>query len=315
VETAKRDIAIRTQNLTRDFAKIRAVDGIALEVSAGSVFGFLGPNGAGKTTTIRLLLGLIESSDGTAEVLGFDTRTQGYEIRRNAGALFENSGLYERLTAAENLEFYARAWQMQRGTRETRVRELLSQLGLWDRRDEAVATWSRGMKQKLAIARTMLHRPALIFLDEPTAGLDPVAAAALRDELLALASREGVTVFLTTHNLAEAEKLCAQVAVIRQGKLLAVGSPDELRTREGGQKAEIVGRGFSDQLLAKLRQRAEVEQAEVMNGRLSLSLKGDVEIAPLVSLVVIEGAEVEEVRRDKASLEDVFLTLMEEEKQ
>jgi ABC-2 type transport system ATP-binding protein len=171
------------------------------------------------------------------------------------------------------------------------------------------------MKQKLAIARTMLHKPPLIFLDEPTAGLDPVAAAALRDELAMLASQEGVTVFLTTHNLAEAEKLCARVAVIRQGKVLAVGSPDELRTREHGDRVEITGRGFSDELLASLRDRAEVDAVEVTSGGLSLRLKDGVRVAPLVSLVVRDGGEIEEVRRDKASLEDVFLTLMHEEKQ
>ncbi|HWG57789.1 MAG TPA: ABC transporter ATP-binding protein [Candidatus Acidoferrales bacterium] len=308
-------LSIRTEGLTRDFGKVRALDGVTLEVPAGSIFGFLGPNGAGKTTTIRLLLGLLDPTSGSAQVLGFDTRTQGAEIRRKTGALLEHSGLYERLTAAQNLEFYARVWRMARADREARVKELLGHLGLWERRGEAVSAWSRGMKQKLAIARTMLHKPPLIFLDEPTAGLDPVAAAALREELAVLASREGVTVFLTTHNLAEAEKLCGRVGVIRQGKLVAVGSPDELRRREGGQKVEIIGRGFSEQLLAKLRQRAEVEQAQTMNGRLSLNLRDGMEIAPVISLVVSEGGEVEEVRRGKASLEDVFLTLMQEEKQ
>lgn len=308
-------IAIRAQNLTRDFGRVRALDGITLEVPAGSVFGFLGPNGAGKTTTIRLLLGLIEPSSGTAEVLGFDTRTHGHEIRRGAGALLEHSGLYERLTAAQNLEFYARVWRMTPADREARIKNLLSELGLWERRDEAVGTWSRGMKQKLAIARAMLHKPALIFLDEPTSGLDPVAAVALREELGELTSREGVTVFLTTHNLVEAEKLCAQVAVIRHGKLLAVGSPDELKKRDAGNRAEISGRGFSNPVVEKLRQRPEVEQAEASDGRLSLRLKDGSGVAPLISLLVMEGAEIEEVRRDKASLEDVFLTLMEEERQ
>jgi ABC-2 type transport system ATP-binding protein len=308
-------IAIRAENLSRDFGHVRALDGITLEVPAGSVFGFLGPNGAGKTTTIRLLLGLIEPSSGTAEVLGFDTRTHGHEIRRGAGALLEHSGLYERLTAAQNLEFYARVWRMTPADREARIKNLLSDLGLWDRRDEAVGTWSRGMKQKLAIARAMLHKPALIFLDEPTSGLDPVAAVALREELGELTSREGVTVFLTTHNLVEAEKLCAQVAVIRHGKLLAVGSPDELRKRDAGNRAEISGRGFSNPVVEKLRQRPEVEQADASEGHLSLRLKDGAGVAPLISLLVMEGAEIEEVRRDKASLEDVFLTLMEEEKQ
>ncbi len=170
------------------------------------------------------------------------------------------------------------------------------------------------MKQKLAVVRALFHRPPLIFLDEPTAGFDPVAAAALRDDLAGLVAREGSTVFLNTHNLAEAEKLCARVGVIRQGKLLAVGSPDELRLRQGGPQAEIVGRGFNDHLLALLRERPEVTSAELHNGHLTLGLRGESEIGPLVSLIVREGGEVEEVRKGAASLEEAFLALMEEER-
>lgn len=168
------------------------------------------------------------------------------------------------------------------------------------------------MKQKLAVARALFHRPALIFLDEPTSGFDPVAAAALRDDLAKLVKLEGATVFLNTHNLAEAERLCALVGVIRKGKLLALGNPDELRFKQGGQQAEIVGRGFTDDLLALLRERPEVASAEVENGHLILGLNGDSEVGPLVSLIVRHGGEVEEVRKGAASLEDVFLTLMEE---
>ena len=173
------------------------------------------------------------------------------------------------------------------------------------------------MKQKLAIARALVHRPGLVFLDEPTAGLDPVAAASLRDDLAALASRQGATIFLTTHNMAEAEKLCSMVAVIRQGKLLAVGSPAELRTRGGGQRTEIAGRGFSDALLDTLRQQAGVSQAFVENGQLILVLKNGAGVAPgvapLVSLIVREGGEVQEIRSSQGSLEEVFLTMMGEE--
>ena len=171
------------------------------------------------------------------------------------------------------------------------------------------------MKQKLAVARTLLHRPTLVFLDEPTAGLDPVAAAALRDDLAALAAREGVTVFLTTHNLSEAERLCSQVGVIRQGRLLAVGHPDELRSRRGSPQAEIVGRGFGDELLAALRARPEVAGVAVRNGRLVVDLRADAgsDLAPLIGAVVSAGAQIEEVRRGKASLEEVFLSLVEEE--
>lgn len=307
-------IAIRTESLTRDFATVRAVDGLSLEVPTGIVCGFLGPNGSGKTTTIRLLLGLLEPTSGRASVLGFDTLTQAHEIRSRSGALLEHPGLYERLSAADNLEFYGRVWRLPAGERRARGQELLTRLGLWDRRRETVATWSRGMKQKLSMARALLHRPALLFLDEPTAGLDPVAAAALREDLQSLVAREGVTVFLTTHNLSEAEKLCSRVGVIRRGKLLAVGHPDELRATAGGPRAEVVGRGFNDETLARLRARSEVAAAELENGRLCLELSGEVDVAPLISLLVTSGVEVEEVRKGKASLEEVFLTLMEEEK-
>jgi ABC-2 type transport system ATP-binding protein len=309
--------AIRTEELTRDFATdagpIQAVDHLSLEVPVGIVFGFLGPNGAGKTTTLRLLLGLLEASSGRAEVLGFDTQTQADEIRTNSGTLLEHSGLYEQLSAEDNLEFYARVWRLPKAEREARIKELLSHIGLWERRNESVGKWSRGMKQKLALARALLHRPRLLLLDEPTAGLDVQAAVEVREDLARLAAREGVTVFLTTHNMAEAERLCSQVAVIREGSLVALGHPDELRARAGGPRVEVFGRGFNEQILALLRTRPEVAAAEAKNGRLAIDLRQESATAPLVSLLVGAGAEVEEVRRGKASLEEVFLTLMDEE--
>jgi ABC-2 type transport system ATP-binding protein len=304
--------AIVTLGLTRDFASVRAVDELTLAVPAGQVFGFLGPNGSGKTTTIRLLLGLLEPTSGSARVLGSDSRTQGQAIREKTGALLEYSGLYERLSAEDNLDFYGRVWHMPAAERAARIRTLLTHMGLYDRRRETVGTWSRGMKQKLAVARALLHRPALIFLDEPTAGLDPVAAAALRDDLAALTVHEGVTVFLTTHNLMEAEKLCQQVAVIRQGKLLAVGHPDELRQRGGRPQVIVIGRGF-EAALPSLRARPEVANAQIENGRLTIELRQPGETAGLVGELVAAGAQVEEVRKGSASLEDVFLNLVEEE--
>jgi ABC-2 type transport system ATP-binding protein len=304
---------IRTEGLTRTFGSVRAVDGLDLEIPSGTVFGFLGPNGAGKTTTIRLLLGLLEPSEGRATVLGFDTRARGGAIREQSGALLEHHGLYERLSAEDNLAFYARVWRLGRAARAERIRSLLEPLDLWERRGEPVGRWSRGMKQKLAVARALLHKPSLLFLDEPTAGLDPVAAATLRDELGTLVQREGITVFLTTHNLAEAERLCGRVAVIKQGRLRAVGHPDELKARSSS-RAEISGRGFGDATVALLRGRPGVVRADLQNGRIVLQLAESAETAPLVALVVQSGGLVEEVRKDKGSLEDVFLTLMEEER-
>lgn len=293
---------------------MRAVDHLDLEVPSGQVFGFLGPNGAGKTTTIRLLLGLLEPTAGQAEVLGMNIRTQAGEIRSRTGALLEHPGLYERLSAEDNLDFYGRIWRMPAAARRARIQELLTHVDLWDRRKERVGTWSRGMRHKLAVAEALLHGPELLFLDEPTAGLDPIAAAALDRDLSSLAAREGVTVFLTTHNLAEAEKLCRQVGVIRLGKLLAVGSPDELRARESAPRLEILGRGFSENVLAALRARPEVAKVEQQNSHLLIDLRGTVDTAPLVTLVVGAGVQVDEVHRGNASLEEAFLALMEEER-
>jgi ABC-2 type transport system ATP-binding protein len=308
------NMVIKTENLGRDFGAVRALDGLTLEVPAGIVFGFLGPNGSGKTTTIRLLLGLLEATRGRAEVLGFDTRTHSAEIRQRSGALLEQTGLYERMSAADNLEFYARVWRLPDAERKERSRELLTGLGLWERRGETVAGWSRGMKQKLAVARALLHRPQLVFLDEPSAGLDPVAAAALREDLASLANQQGVTIFLTTHNLAEAEKLCARVAVIRQGRLLMVGSPDELRLSQSGSRMEVVGRGFSETVLAGLRLRSEVQSVSLSDHHLDISLKGAADTAPLVQWLVGAGVQIDEVRKGSASLEEAFLDLVEEEK-
>ncbi len=307
--------AIRTNNLTRDFAAVRAVDDVTLDVESGTVFGFLGPNGAGKTTTIRLLLGLLEPSAGSAEVLGHDTRRNADEVRRRSGALLEHHGLYERLSAYDNLEFYGRVWHMPKPERQARIKELLTDLNLWDRRDENAGNWSRGMKQKLAVARTLLHHPKLVFLDEPTAGLDPVAAAALRDDLAGLARSQGVTIFLTTHNLTEAEKLCQRVGVIRQGRLVALGSPDELRSNSGKPRLEISGRRFSESVLGALRSRAEVADVHHENGKLHIALTQAASSAPIVKLLVESGAEIEEVRKGKADLEQAFLSLLEEETQ
>jgi ABC-2 type transport system ATP-binding protein len=304
---------IHLDHLSRSFGTVKALDDLSLEVPAGIVFGFLGPNGAGKTTTIHLLLGLLEPTQGQARVLGFDTRSQAEEIRARSGALLEFAGLYERMSAEDNLDLYGRIYRMPAPARQARIKELLTHLDLWDRRRDLVGTWSRGMKQKLAVARALLHRPPLIFLDEPTAGLDPIAATALRRDLASLVAQDQATVFLTTHNLAEAEKLCAQVAVIRQGKLLAMDAPDALRAGTGGQEAEIVGRGFTEQMLVMVRSRPEVAHAELQRNHLLIELHGKSDIGPLVRVLVDAGAEVEEVRRGKSSLEEVFLTLMEEE--
>ncbi len=307
------ELAIQTERLSRSFGSVRAVDDVTLEIPGGTIFGFLGPNGSGKTTTIRLLLGLLEPDQGHATVLGFDTYTQADRIRELTGALLEHSGLYERLSAEENLDFYGRVWRLSAEERAARINELLNHLGLWERRSENIGNWSRGMKQKLAIARTMLHRPALIFLDEPTAGLDPIASSSLRQDLSTLVAHEGATVFLTTHNLPEAEALCDLVGVIRQGRLLALDTPAALRANAGGRRVEVHGSGFDASLLDELRVRPDVAGVTSQNGNLVIALNGDSHVAPLVRLMVEHGCDIEEVRQGVESLEDAFLAMMEQE--
>ncbi len=305
--------AIQTNQLSRSFGTLKAVDRLTLEVQRGTVFGFLGPNGSGKTTTIRLLLGLLDADEGQAQVLGFDVRKQADEVRTRSGALLEHHGLYERLSAADNLDYYGRIWHMSKTERESRIRELLEPVGLYERRNEPIGRWSRGMKQKLAVARTLMHRPELVFLDEPTAGLDPVASAALREDLEMLASREGVTIFLTTHNLVEAEKLCNQVGVINHGQLLALGSPTDLRSRTSAPRLYVSGQGFSSQVIDGLRGNALVSRVQQHNGQVVMDLNDMARSHEIVTQLVGAGVQIDEVRKEKADLEDVFLRLVEEE--
>jgi ABC-2 type transport system ATP-binding protein len=277
--------AIACRALTRDFGNVRALDGLTLDVPAGSIFAFLGPNGAGKTTTIHLLLGIIEPTSGSSRVLGLDPVVSGDEVRRNCGALLEHSGVYERLSAEDNLRFYARIAHLPEEEAEGRIAEVLTRFGLYERRHDLAGTWSRGMKQKLAIARVLLHDPSVIFLDEPTAGLDPEATVALRKDIVSL----GTTIFLTTHNLTDVEKMATHVAVIRKGQLLDYGTPAELRAR--AVRSHVLIR---------------------MSGRepLALDLEPGQSAAPIVTKLVHEGAQIEEVRREEASIEDVFLQLV-----
>lgn len=302
--------AVRTLDLSRQFGAVRALDQLTLEVPRGSIFGFLGPNGSGKTTTIRLLLGLLQPTSGHAEVLGYNTRTNAAAIRHRCGALLEHAGLYERLSAADNLDLYARFWRLSPEVRRARIQELLTDLDLWDRRGEVVAGWSRGMKQKLAIARALLHRPELVFLDEPTAGLDPIAAVALRDHLSRLSATDGVTVFLTTHNLAEAERLCSLVGVIRDGRLLAVAPPRQLSAAHDGPRIEITGSRLTDAMLAMLRALRGVTSAWPDGRCLTVNLQSAADVPPVVGALVSAGFQLESVRNSEGSLDDVFQSLM-----
>lgn len=295
--------------MSKYFGHVRAVDGLTMEVPSGIVFGFLGQNGAGKTTTIQLLLGLLEPTSGDAQVLGYDLRERSDLIRERTGVLLEYKGLYERMNALDNLEFYGRIWHLPKNELDERSKELLTHFDLWDRRNEKIGNYSKGMKAKLAVARTLLHRPPLIFLDEPTDGLDPVAAVALRDDLVKLASKEDVTVFLTSHNMPEVEKICNKIGIIRQGKLIAFGSPGDITSSKMTQ-IEVFGRGFTTDLLSNVRKMKGVSEATIVNDHIALDLEDDEELIDVVTGIVKLGGQVGEVKKVRQSLEEAYVQLM-----
>jgi len=219
---------IEVNGLERVFGQNRAVDGMTFHVKQGEVFGLLGPNGAGKTTTVRLLNGILPPSGGTARVFGLDPLMDGQRIREQTGVLTESPSLYERLSARENLEFFGTLAGIPAKKLSQRVLDILEFFGLQDRVNDKVETYSKGMKQRLALARALIHEPPLLFLDEPTSGLDPEAAQQVNELIASLSQRSGQTILLATHNLLEAQRLCDRVAVMNKGRILAMGSLKEL---------------------------------------------------------------------------------------
>ena len=302
---------LRTDKLTKRFGSLTAVDGLDLEVREGEVFGFLGPNGAGKTTTLRLLCALIAATSGSAEVAGYRLGRDDQQIRAAVGILTEQPGLYERQSAWDNLLFYATLYGLDRATARAQAERFLRLMGLWDRREEAVVTFSRGMKQKMAIARAALHEPRILFLDEPTTGLDPDAAKTVREFIIALRG-EGRTVFLCTHNLDEADRLCDRIAFFRH-HVIRIDTPDQLR-------AELYGRATEFRLVPKpraedlVRVRAVpgVRDARLENGSIIVEAPDPMVTNPLLVRALVEGgAEIVFVTERKAHLEDVYLRIVE----
>ena len=302
---------LRTEKLTKRFGALTAVDGVDLEVNEGEVFGYLGPNGAGKTTTLRLLCALIAPTSGSAEVAGFRLGKDDPEIRAAVGILTEQPGLYERQSAWDNLIFYGTLYGLNGPTARAQAERFLRLMGLWERRSEAVVTFSRGMKQKMAIARAALHEPRILFLDEPTTGLDPDAAKTVREFIVSLRG-EGRTVFLCTHNLDEADRLCDRIAFFRQ-HVIRIDTPDHLR-------AELYGRATEFRLMPSpraedlLRVRAVqgVREAHLENGSIIVEAAEPLLTNPLLVRALLDGgAQIAYVTERKAHLEDVYLRIVE----
>ncbi len=299
---------IETLALTRRFGEVLAVDQLTLRIESGEIFGLLGPNGAGKTTTLRMLAALIVPTSGEATVAGCRVGKDDDRLRRNLGFLPETPGLYDRLSAEANLAFFAQLYRVDDVS--GRVEHYLRWLDLWDRRHEQAAALSKGMRQKLAIARALLHDPAVLFLDEPTSGLDPEAARTVR-EFIAGLRREGRTIVLCTHNLDEADRLCDRVGVFRQ-RLLALDSPAELRRQVFGRTVVFHVRELRPAYEKVLRASPFVASVQSQDGRLLASVSDPEAHNPeLVRALVEAGAEVQFVGEVRRTLEDVYLRLVE----
>lgn len=307
------EMAIEIDHLTRRFGEKKAVTDLTLEVYRGEVFGFLGHNGAGKTTTVRLLNGVLESHAGTAKVLGLDPICDGPQLRAHTGVLTESASLEERLSARDNLRLYADIFGVPRELVTSRVRELLGFFGLADNTDEKVANFSTGMKQRLALARTLLHDPEILFLDEPTAGLDPVAAQQVNDLIIQLAGENGCTVFLCTHNLVEAQRVCDRVAVMEQGKLAALGTPQELAhqyVHRLNVKIETDPNQLEDAIhLLSQTEGLLLESSLQVNGHISVTVFGRQAIPDILSLLVGQGVRIYNLAANEPTLEDVYFAL------
>ncbi len=298
---------ISTEKLTKKFDAVLAVDGLTLEVPQGEVFGFLGPNGAGKTTTVRMLTSLIAPTSGRAVVHGAVVGQQDQDIRRNVGLLTETPGLYDNLSAEYNLRLFARLYGVKDPAGQ--VEKYLRLLGLWERRFDPAATFSKGMKQKLAIARALLHEPDVLFLDEPTSGLDPEAARLVRDFIADL-RKQGRTIFLCTHNLDEADRLCDRIGVFKT-RLLALDSPAALRRSLFGRKVVFHLARLDEALANQARALPYVSEARAIDNKLVVTLDDPEAHNPeIVRLLVGAGAEIQFMGELRQSLEDVYLQLV-----
>jgi ABC-2 type transport system ATP-binding protein len=309
------ETVLEVEHLIHSYNSHPAVNDMSFSVQAGEVLGLLGPNGAGKTTTVRLANGLFPPTSGSIRILGFDPVTQGSQVRRQTGVLTETPALYERLTARQNLEFFGARSGLPAALRKQRSDELLALFDLTERANDRTGTYSKGMKQRLAIARALLHQPRMLFLDEPTSGLDPEASQQVHELIAGIRQRNGQTVVLCTHNLYEAERLCDRLAIMHHGQLLALGSLDELRRQFApGHWLEIgflqpAPQGLSNRL-SSLMGVLRVEAGAPDCWR--LQVREESVTANVIDQLVLAGARLKAVVPQQESLEQIYFKLQEQ---
>ena len=302
---------IETDGLTKKFGALTAVDSVSFKVSEGEVFGFLGPNGAGKTTTVRMLCCLISKSGGSARIGGYEVGDgeDSPKIRKMIGLVPDNVGLYDALSAYANLNVYGRLYGVPEAKRKENIKRFLTMLDLWERRDAAAGTFSKGMKQKLAIARSLVHDPQVLFMDEPTANLDPEAAKTVRDFILEL-KKEKRTIFLNTHNLDEAQRICDRIAILNT-KLMANGTPDELERMVGNRKTVVKLERVSDSMLDSVQKKFPLAKISVDGVQVSIDIPdAETKTPDIVQAMVQAGGRVHFAGVVGSTLEDTYLKLV-----
>jgi len=301
---------IETDGLTRKFGDVAAVDGLTLKVNEGEVFGFLGPNGAGKTTTVRMLCCLISKTSGAARIAQYEVgnAADSASIRRIIGLVPESVGLYEGMSAYDNLDFYGKLYDRTESQRKESNDYFLKMLGLWEKRDAAAGTFSKGMKQKLAVARALIHDPQVLFLDEPTANLDPESAKTVRDFILEL-KNEKKTIFLNTHNLDEAQRICDRIAILNT-KLMAIGTAEELERAVKGRQTVIQLSQMSEAVVRAL-ERLSLSNLSYDGARATFDVADpEKENPPVVRTIVQAGGEIQTVTVKGSTLEEAYLSLV-----
>jgi ABC-2 type transport system ATP-binding protein len=305
---------INVKNLTKKFDNITAVENLTFEVAEGEVFGLLGPNGAGKTTTIRMLCGLISITSGEAEIAGYQMGkdSDSLAIRKLIGLVPDNVGLYEELSAYDNLDYYGKLYECSQEERKEKIAYYLKMMDLWEKRDEPVSDFSKGMKQKVAISRALIHDPRLLFFDEPTANLDPEASRMVREIILKL-KKEGKTIFINTHNLDEAQRICDRIGILKT-KLLTVNTPDQLEKNVWGNKTMIQVEKINDRILAAIK-KLQPKDLGVEENRITLTLADPQKENPdFVQAIVSAGGRIQYVTQLNPGLEETYLKVIEETK-
>lgn len=305
---------IDTNNLTKEFEDVTAVEGLTFHVAEGEIFGLLGPNGSGKTTTIRMLTGLIAKTKGEARIAGFEIGNQAdsLQLRKLIGLVPDNVGLYEELTAYENLDYFGKLYGCPEQKRKTSIKYFLEMFELWQARDKAVGGFSKGMKQKVAIARALVHDPKILFMDEPTANLDPESAKIVRDFILGL-KKEGRTIFVNTHNLDEAQRICDRIGILKT-RLLAVNTPEELKESVWGNKIQIQLKKITDAILDAVT-KLKPKNIQVEDNRMIIDVTDPLNENPLlVRAIVAAGGDIQYISDLNPDLEEAYFSVIEDAK-